>query len=78
MEMFKSNLNNFHMSVKLSDNKRNQYDFHRGGAMRKDETREPRFMSSSPFHAQSFSLGVSLKTIMYVIQIHSLWCIGTH
>jgi len=57
MEMFESDLNNFHTPGKPSGNKRNRSDFHRGGAVKKEEIGEPSFMSSNPFHAQSFSLG---------------------
>lgn len=57
MEMFESDLNSFHTPAKPSSNKRNRSDFHRGGAMRKEEIAEPSFMSSSPFQTPSFSGG---------------------
>jgi hypothetical protein len=60
MEMFESDLNNFHTPAKPSYNKRSRSDFHRGGAVRKEEIEELSFISSNTFHAQSFSLGVSL------------------
>ncbi len=56
-EMFENDLNNFHTPGKPSGNKRSRSDFHRGGDVRKEEIGEPSFMSSNPFHSQSYSFG---------------------